>query len=152
MNIEHSLHKFTTSTRPTALDILFFTTEQLTVMDATDITNHRTIFDAAADQHQPTLDASMSRVGNKVTYDYHDYAGAPAGSRTKNSGLASNVEQMFPSKLHYMLDDMEKDGLSHIISWAPHGRCKCSARPTHAVIFLPFYCAISHLEIMSTPE
>lgn len=29
----------------------------------------------------------------------------------------------FPVKLHYMLSEIEKDGLAHIISWQPHGRC-----------------------------
>lgn len=29
----------------------------------------------------------------------------------------------FPVKLHYMLSELEKDGLHEIISWQPHGRC-----------------------------
>jgi hypothetical protein len=29
----------------------------------------------------------------------------------------------FPERLHYMLSDMEKDGLQHVASWQPHGRC-----------------------------
>lgn len=31
-------------------------------------------------------------------------------------------EQNFPVKLHFMLSDMESDGLDYIISWQPHGR------------------------------
>jgi hypothetical protein len=32
-------------------------------------------------------------------------------------------DQNFPVRLHYMLSEMEKDGLQHIVSWQPHGRC-----------------------------
>lgn len=32
-------------------------------------------------------------------------------------------EDNFPSKLHFMLSELESDGLSHIVSWQPHGRC-----------------------------
>jgi hypothetical protein len=28
----------------------------------------------------------------------------------------------FPVKLHFMLQDVEEEGLTHIVSWAPHGR------------------------------
>ena len=38
----------------------------------------------------------------------------------RNSG---GVAVPFPLKLHQMLDDVDKDGLSHIVSWQPHGRC-----------------------------
>jgi len=29
----------------------------------------------------------------------------------------------FPVKLHYILSEMEKDGMQHIMSWQTHGRC-----------------------------
>ena len=32
-------------------------------------------------------------------------------------------ERNFPVKLHYMLSELEADGMSHIVSWQPHGRC-----------------------------
>jgi hypothetical protein len=28
----------------------------------------------------------------------------------------------FPARLHYMLEELEKDGLDHIVCWKPHGR------------------------------
>jgi hypothetical protein len=31
-------------------------------------------------------------------------------------------ERSFPSVLHYMLSDLEKDGKSDIMEWMPHGR------------------------------
>ena len=32
-------------------------------------------------------------------------------------------DSKFPVKLHHVLGELEKDGLSHIVSWQPHGRC-----------------------------
>jgi hypothetical protein len=29
----------------------------------------------------------------------------------------------FPEILHYVLSDMEKDGLQNVAAWQPHGRC-----------------------------
>jgi HSF-type DNA-binding len=29
----------------------------------------------------------------------------------------------FPDQLHYILSEIENDGLSHVVSWQPHGRC-----------------------------
>ena len=28
----------------------------------------------------------------------------------------------FPARLHYILGELEKDGLDHIVSWLPHGK------------------------------
>jgi hypothetical protein len=36
---------------------------------------------------------------------------------------SSMKKSNFPEKLHYVLSDMEKDGLQHVASWQPHGRC-----------------------------
>lgn len=35
----------------------------------------------------------------------------------------SPVRHNFPDKLHYVLNEMAKDGLEYIMSWQPHGRC-----------------------------
>jgi hypothetical protein len=46
-------------------------------------------------------------------------------SDTGASGASSTnrSEKNFPVKLHYMLSELEWDGLDHIVSWQPHGRC-----------------------------
>jgi hypothetical protein len=31
--------------------------------------------------------------------------------------------QNFPNKLHYLLNELEVDGQSHLAYWAKHGRC-----------------------------
>lgn len=70
------------------------------------------------------------------TSEYHDYAqeqqldGAPLLCKIKNG---TNSEQNFPVKLHYMLSDMEADGLDHIISWQPHGRSFTINKPKEFV-------------------
>jgi hypothetical protein len=36
---------------------------------------------------------------------------------------SSMKNSSFPDVLHYVLCEMEKDGLQHVASWQPHGRC-----------------------------
>lgn len=43
-------------------------------------------------------------------------------SRSEQQGQRSTLHDSFPYKLHAMLDDVETHGLSHIVSWQPHGR------------------------------
>jgi hypothetical protein len=70
----------------------------------------------------------------KVVHNYHDYANE--GEKTEEimgdlqhteertqSSTMSRGEQNFPVKLHYMLNELEKDGMGDIVSWQPHGRC-----------------------------
>lgn len=68
----------------------------------------------------------------KFTYKDHmndpdgDYM-APSDVTLQATGSGNTgADQSFPVRLHYMLSEMEKDGLSHIVSWQPHGRCKMS--------------------------
>lgn len=79
------------------------------------------------------MDPSTPRSGNmgmpvfapSNSASYQDFAGEQESQNemlqyTTRNG--SNSEQHFPVKLHYMLRDMEEDGLDHIMSWQPHGR------------------------------
>jgi hypothetical protein len=74
----------------------------------------------------PLIDASSE---HKVVHNYHDHASDPDGDydvhRIVPATGGAGVEQSFPMKLHYCLKEIELDGLSHIVSWQPHGRCKC---------------------------
>ena len=81
-------------------------------------------------------------------HDYHDHAADPvdynlmessasftsssssSSSKSKrdsalslshNSNTSSSIP--FPLKLYEMIDQMESDGLAHVMSWQPHGRC-----------------------------
>ncbi|CAB9496764.1 shock factor protein [Seminavis robusta] len=64
---------------------------------------------------------------HKVVHNYHDHASDPDGDYAAQQLVQQRggpgVEQSFPMKLHYLLNDLEQDGLSHIVSWQPHGRC-----------------------------
>lgn len=58
---------------------------------------------------------------------YHDYATEPelklASSLSADSVvLPKHGRNSFPEKLHFMLSDVAKDGLDHIVSWQWHGR------------------------------
>jgi hypothetical protein len=54
---------------------------------------------------------------------YHDYVEEPDDPDILFNSKASQLEQSFPMKLHYMLADIAKDGLEHIVGWQVHGRC-----------------------------
>jgi hypothetical protein len=75
-----------------------------------------------------------------VVHNYHDHAAdedhetdddqqeEEQGQRRKG-GVAIS----FPLKLHAVLDQVEADGLAHIISWRPHGRCFLIHKPKEFV-------------------
>ena len=50
---------------------------------------------------------------------YHDFSNAlpPTVNEPERGGTT------FPLRLHHMLSQIEMGGLSHIVSWQPHGRC-----------------------------
>jgi hypothetical protein len=48
---------------------------------------------------------------------YRDHA------NVSERGDLKEKEENFPVRLHYVLSETEKDGLQHIVSWHPHGRC-----------------------------
>eukprot|EP00934_Nitzschia_sp_Nitz4_P002717 Nitzschia sp. Nitz4//scaffold54_size114964//21447//22593//NITZ4_003838-RA/size114964-augustus-gene-0.1-mRNA-1//1//CDS//3329554312//2707//frame0 len=79
-----------------------------------------------------------------VQHNYHDHAHDAAsdctddecaaaihkGSRPCNRG---GVTIPFPEKLHFMLDSMEPQGTTDIVSWQPHGRCFVVHKPKEFV-------------------
>ncbi|CAB9520026.1 Heat stress transcription factor [Seminavis robusta] len=60
----------------------------------------------------------------------------PTPDKRRNRG---GVSQAFPDKLHKLLDQVEADGLGHVISWQPHGRCFVVHKPKVFVDLLPKY-------------
>mmetsp|Transcript_29776 Transcript_29776/g.61902 ORF Transcript_29776/g.61902 Transcript_29776/m.61902 type:complete len:502 (-) Transcript_29776:310-1815(-) len=42
---------------------------------------------------------------------------------SKRRGPRGGVSVPFPTKLHVMLSKVEEEGLGHVVSWQPHGRC-----------------------------
>jgi hypothetical protein len=85
----------------------------------------------------------------RVHHDYHDHARdggkhraatttTTTATTTVTDVVSSDDEQTkkqvrrgprggvavpFPDKLHHMLTEVSKEGLDHIVSWQPHGRC-----------------------------
>jgi hypothetical protein len=57
-----------------------------------------------------------------VEHAYHDHANE-VEIVAENSGESKAGEESFPYKLHYMLTELESDGMDDIVSWRPHGRC-----------------------------
>lgn len=67
-----------------------------------------------------TNTSALSDLEHKVMHRYHDHANDPEFGYYSQQ----TTEQSFPMRLHYMLNDIEQDNLSHIASWMPHGRCE----------------------------
>lgn len=59
----------------------------------------------------------------KVEHNYQDNAGATEKESEDANKPVNASDKNFPVRLHFMLNELEADGLSHIISWQPHGRC-----------------------------
>jgi hypothetical protein len=61
---------------------------------------------------------------------YRDYAEEPTTTCASGSIVdTTKTNGSFPRKLHYVLEEMEKDAMGHIASWAPHGRCFVIHKP-----------------------
>lgn len=81
-----------------------------------------------------------------VKHDYHDYATVnsptPFYEHVLDGGRNHNV---FPYRLYEMLQLVERDGLDHIISWQPHGRCFAVHNPEEFAAILPRYFKLSKI-------
>jgi len=67
-----------------------------------------------------------------VVHNYHDHAhDVPENDlqEAPPSKRRGGVSMSFPMKLHAILDQVEEDGLSHVMSWQPHGRCFVIHKP-----------------------
>lgn len=71
-----------------------------------------------------------------VVHQYHDRAledsDSDQGSGTNTLFRIPNA--LFPTKLHYVLNDAQLNGWEHIISWATHGRCFAIHNPKEFVL------------------
>jgi hypothetical protein len=72
-----------------------------------------------------------------VVHTYRDHADAKEDTSPSSTPLnrkhKGGVKAPFPEKLHQVLEQVETDGLSHIISWQPHGRCFVIHKPKQFV-------------------
>jgi len=71
-----------------------------------------------------------------VQHNYHDHSNDKPPEHISKKGIVGSgycftvsktglgaAGLSFPIKLHEMLNSVEEEGLSHIVSWQPHGRC-----------------------------
>jgi hypothetical protein len=64
----------------------------------------------------------------KVHPTYHDHANDVEEESSLHGHLVElslyrPADQNFTARLHRLLSNADKEGISHIISWQPHGRC-----------------------------
>jgi hypothetical protein len=66
-----------------------------------------------------------------VIHNYHDHANENKDEEDSHdsSERRGGVSISFPEKLHRILDQVEAEGLSHLICWQPHGRCFVIHKP-----------------------
>jgi hypothetical protein len=80
---------------------------------------------------EKNIDEKAEMPNEKVVHDYHDYASEveKVAERAEDQHYMdehtqpNQGEENFPVKLHYMLTELETDGMDDVVSWQPHGRC-----------------------------
>lgn len=73
--------------------------------------------------------------------DYRDYYHVAASDvkqeihcpEGKRRGPRGGVVVPFPVKLYTMLKGVEQEGMEHVVSWLPHGRCFMVHKPKEFV-------------------
>ncbi|CAB9516232.1 stress transcription factor A [Seminavis robusta] len=76
----------------------------------------------------PGIDSNVSYPSQQgFDYRHCNYAGYPPPTAFAAFGEemkgAKGEDSSFPVRLHYLLDVLQQDGLAHLASWQPHGRC-----------------------------
>jgi hypothetical protein len=115
--------------------------------------NHRPgAFPAADMTTSSPQKPSMEKVSLKrhrehiiVQHNYHDHAADVETAADFAEEHRGSANSPFPNKLHEMLEGVEADGNSHIISWQPHGRCFVVHKPELFKTILPHYFKLSKI-------
>jgi len=100
---------------------------------------------------EPEAAPSSSAAGKKrhrhitVQHHYHDHAYDNRADYQEEHPARGGVTTPFPLKLHEMLISTAAEGMDHIVSWQPHGRCFLVHKPKEFVAMLPRYFKLSKL-------
>lgn len=100
-------------------------------------------------QHRPKRSSKSGKRRDQyivVQHHYHDHAEEKATTEEKlilDSAQQNPLVASFPMKLYMMLEQVEVDGNSHIVSWQPHGRCFVVHEPELFKELLPRYFSLS---------
>jgi hypothetical protein len=93
----------------------------------------------------------METTGNKLGQVYQDFSRLteddeacvfPLLSMDGSLSKASTLGDNFPSKLHGLLVELDRSGLAHVASWAPHGRCFKVHKPKEFVDLFLCRCVV----------
>ncbi|CAJ1954840.1 unnamed protein product [Cylindrotheca closterium] len=77
---------------------------------------------AAAPSSQRRKASRSERHHITVQHNYHDHS-KDVCCESRRLPARGGVVTPFPLKLHSMLEAVQSEGLEHIVSWQPHGRC-----------------------------
>ena len=83
------------------------------------------------EQERKRIEETMAGPHEETT-EYKDYANEAEKVLAGTSGDVQG-EDNFPVKLHYMIKELETDGMADIVSWQPHGRCFVVHKQLHFV-------------------
>jgi HSF-type DNA-binding len=92
-----------------------------------------------ATRSQTNTDVKAGETQRKTQHHYHDRSNVTLNQVSAIPEKRSAAFPSFPTKLFEMLDLVERDGFSHIISWQPHGRCFVVHSPTQLEALLHRY-------------
>lgn len=79
-----------------------------------------------------------------VQHNYHDHAN-DVEVELKHIPARGGVTTPFPLKLHAMLEAVQTEGLEHVVSWQPHGRCFVVRDPKAFVPILDKYFKVTKI-------
>eukprot|EP00563_Minutocellus_polymorphus_P017172 CAMPEP_0197722138 /NCGR_PEP_ID=MMETSP1434-20131217/4934_1 /TAXON_ID=265543 /ORGANISM="Minutocellus polymorphus, Strain CCMP3303" /LENGTH=607 /DNA_ID=CAMNT_0043307245 /DNA_START=109 /DNA_END=1932 /DNA_ORIENTATION=- len=75
---------------------------------------------------------------HNMTGGKHKPTSTSSSSSSANGGASIKIS--FPRKLHHILDQIERDGHAHVISWLPHGRAFAIHKPKEFIAtVMPHY-------------
>jgi HSF-type DNA-binding len=95
----------------------------------------------------PTIQHKRKHDHIIVVHDYHDHANDPVSESMMIDEVTARggVTTPFPIKLHEMLQRVSEEGLDHIVSWQPHGRCFVVHKPKDFPSLLMKYFKLSKI-------
>eukprot|EP00592_Proboscia_alata_P008468 CAMPEP_0194363418 /NCGR_PEP_ID=MMETSP0174-20130528/11213_1 /TAXON_ID=216777 /ORGANISM="Proboscia alata, Strain PI-D3" /LENGTH=765 /DNA_ID=CAMNT_0039136801 /DNA_START=112 /DNA_END=2406 /DNA_ORIENTATION=+ len=109
--VQHNYHDYSKLKNVNELEALINSPNSSKISDR----NKKNGEDFDSDDTENDSESSLPGVRN-VPQDRLD-------KENKHPRKRGGVAIPFPLKLHQMLNDVNKDGLSHVVSWQPHGRC-----------------------------
>lgn len=109
------------------------------------LNGHETITSQSQDATSKRTMGKKSHRHYTVQHNYHDHSHDARNQYIEERPARGGVTTPFPFKLHEMLEAVAEEGLEHIVSWQPHGRCFLVHDPKAFVDLLPRFFKLSKL-------